>query len=646
MTISTQTTKVTVLGNGAQSVFTYSFLLPTAGQYALYYTDAAGLISLISQANYTVSGIGVSTGGTFTYLPSGTPIATGTSLTLVRAVPNTQVYEFGNQGAYYPQQVESALDRLDMQVQQLQTLANLSFKVPFTNANVADVPTLVDRANTWAYFDASGNLVGSAAASPGTSLGSLLIEGDQSLQADPVANPVNTFSSLIVTGTTAQDNEREFLVSIGLISNRGAAAASPERDKVGLYVGLQADSGTGDVWSFNTVLTMGAGAAAYNAQGHELDFNNLNGHRGDTPNGAGLAAPVAYGLSITGVASYRSTSALLLTGGASAWNRGLTITGAVVQSSVQDLSTADRAIDLQGAYDYAIDLSPSTSTAAAIQMGNAHVLRGKTVGGTARNLISMSAGDNVIVGDTSNQLVLAATGAIVPYADNTVSFGNGSFRPTELFAVTGTVNTSDPKMKKDIAPLASMLPLLREIQPIAFKFKEGGSATETVMEEQSTQVYETVEVEKVVYEVRDGRAIERKAKEKVDRRVVDEVPVVDAKGEQVYDWTKPMRDGQGRITHPSVRVPRMHRVPRMAVQQVPVQRVVMRPGKRTHLGFSATEVHAAVEKLGLGDLGVYVKDSGVEGLRTDQLVAVLWQVAREQDAELAALKASLGLPRQ
>jgi len=645
MTISTQTTKVTVLGNGAQSVFTYSFLLPTAGQYALYYTDAAGLISLISQANYTVSGIGVATGGTFTYLPSGTPIATGTSLTLVRAVPNTQVYDFGNQGAYYPQQVQSALDRLEMQVQQLQTLANLSFKVPFTNANVADVPTLIDRANTWAYFDASGNLVGSATASPGTSLGSLLIDGDQSLQADPVANPVNTFSSLIVTGTTAQDDEREFLVSIGLISNRGAASASPERDKVALYVGALADSGTGDVWSFNTVLTMAAGAAAYNAFGHELDFNNLNGHRGDTPNGAGLVAPVAYGLAITGVASYRSTSALLVTGGASAWNRGLTFTGAIVQSSIQDLGTADRALDLQGAYDYAIDLSPSTSTAAAIQMGNAHVLRGKTVGGTARTLVGLNASDQVFVGDSAQTMALAGS-VVVPYANNLISFGNGSFRWTEIFATNGVINTSDPSLKKNIAPMASMVGLLREIKPITFEFKEGGGSTETVMEEQITQVYETIEVEKTAYDVVDGKAVERKVKESVERRVVDEVPVVDAKGESVYDWTKPMRDRHGTITHPAVRVPRMHRVPRMARQQVPVERIVMREGKRTHLGFSATDVQAAVQKLGLGDLGVYVKDSGVEGLRIDQLVAVLWQVAREQDAELAALKVSLGLPRQ
>jgi len=646
MTISTQTTKVTVLGNGAQSVFTYSFLLPTVGQYALYFTDTDGAISLISQANYTVSGIGVATGGTFTYLPSGVPIATGTSLTLVRAVPNTQVYEFGNQGAYYPQQVESALDRLDMQVQQLQTLANLSFKAPITNANVADVPTLVDRANTWAYWNANGDLVGSAAASPGTGLSNLLIQGDQSLQAYPVANPVNTFSSLIVTGTTAQNAAREFLVSIGLVSNKGAAAASPDRDKVGLYVGLQADSGTGDVWSFNTVLTMAAGAAAYNAQGHELDFNNLNGHRGDTPGAAGLAAPVGYGLSITGVASYRSTSALLLTGAsAGVWNRGLTITSGVVQSSIQDLGTADRALDLQGAYDYAIDLSSSTSTAAAIQMGNAHSLRGKTTGGTARTLISLNASDQVFVGDSAQQTVLSGS-LVVPYADNLVSFGNGSFRWTEIFATNGTINTSDPKLKKDMVPLGSMLPLLREVQPISFKFKEGGGSTETAWTEELTQEYETIEVEKTVIDVIDGKATERRVKETVTRRVVDEVPVVDANGEQVYDWTKPMRDGHGRVTHPSVRVPRMHRVQRMSLKQVPVQRVVMRPGKRTHLGFSATEVQAAVQKLGLGDLGVYVKDNGVEGLRIDQLVAALWQVAREQDAEIAALKVSLGLPRQ
>lgn len=641
MTLSTQTTKVTVLGNGAQSVFTYSFLLPTAGQYALYYTDADGLISLVSQANYTVSGIGVATGGTFTYLPSGVPIATGTSLTLVRAVPNTQIYEFGNQGAYYPQQVEGALDRLDMQVQQLQTLANLSFRVPFTNANVADVPTLVDRRSKYAGFDADGNLTALNNAPTPEAVGAFQINGDQSLEAQPTGNPVDTLSSLIVTGTTVSEVEREFLVSIGFTSNKGSGASSPERDKVALYAGMIADSGTGDAWSFNTVLSLFPGAASYNALGYELDFNNLNGHRGDAPGAAGLTAPVGYGLAITGVASYRSTSAILVTSPGSAWNRGLTFTSGVVQSSIQDVSTAERALDLRGSYDYAIDVSESVNAEAAIQMGWGQKLRGRTSADANIQLIGVSASDQVVVGDNGVPVVVAGT-SLVPNVDNTIPFGSGSFRWTEIFAANGTINTSDARQKDDMKALPSMTALLREVQPISFKFKQGGADIETVTEQRLLPVYENVDVERertVVGE--DGKARVVKVQEVVRRKVYDEVPVVDADGKQIIDWSKPVRGAGGLVLRPAMPVPRVHLVPRMAMQDVEAQKVTPRPGKRHHYGFAAGDIAKALKKLNLGDIGVFVESDGVEGLRTDQLVAALWQVAREQDAEIAAIKAFL-----
>lgn len=69
---------------------------------------------------------------------------------------------------------------------------------------------------------------------------------------------------------------------------------TPYHDKVTLYTGMVAKSGTGDVWSINPLLTMAPASGAYNAQGIELDFNNLNAHRGDADAGAGLAPPVAF----------------------------------------------------------------------------------------------------------------------------------------------------------------------------------------------------------------------------------------------------------------------------------------------------------------------------------------------------------------
>jgi hypothetical protein len=641
VTISSSTTRQTFQGNSAQTVFNYTFLLPTAGQYALYYTDADGDIEFVLQSAYTISGVGNPAGGSITYTRGGNPIATGTLLTITRDIPYTQTTELNNQGAYYPGVIEAALDRLDMQIQQLNTLIGLAPKAPITNSPLADMPTIDERRSKYAVFDVDGNLTATDASPSPSALGSLQISGAQDIDMQPTGNPVDTLSSLTVTGETESETVREFLVSIGLTSNKGSGAASPQRDKVALYAGVIADSGTGDVWSLNTVLSLFPGAASYNALGYELDFNNLNGHRGDIPGASGLAAPVGYGLAITGVASYRSTSAFLITGsGASTWNRGITITSGTVQASIQDVSTAERAIDLQGSYDYAIDVSESVNSEAAIQMGWGQKLRGRTSADANIQLIGVSASDQVVVGDNGVPVVVAGT-ALVPNVDNTIPFGSGSFRWTEIFAANGTINTSDARQKSDMAPLPAMTDLVREVQPISFKFKQGGADIETVTEQQLLPVYETVAIEKertVVGE--DGKARVEKYQGSVRRKVYDEVPVVDADGQQIIDWTKPVVQA-GRVVHPAVAVPRVHLVPRMAMQPVEVQKVTPRPGARKHYGFAAGDIDAALKKLGLGDVGVFVKSDGVEGLRMDQLVAVLWQAMREMDERVQEIEDAL-----
>jgi len=42
---------------------------------------------------------------------------------------------------------------------------------------------------------------------------------------------------------------------------------TPYHDKVTLYAGIVANPGTGDVWSFNPLLTMSPNSGDYNAQG-------------------------------------------------------------------------------------------------------------------------------------------------------------------------------------------------------------------------------------------------------------------------------------------------------------------------------------------------------------------------------------------
>ena len=169
-----------------------------------------------------------------------------------------------------------------------------------------------------------------------------------SLTVAPTANSPATLSTLSVQGTTAASNQREFLANFGLVSNTGSAAGVTNRDKVALYAGVDAFSGTGDVWALNTVTTLEAGSGTVNAHGYELDFNNLS------YDWNGNFATSTYGLSITGAGTKRSTGAMLISGPtAQIWNYGILIAGnSVKEASFYDLGIATTSIYVGGTHTY------------------------------------------------------------------------------------------------------------------------------------------------------------------------------------------------------------------------------------------------------------------------------------------------------
>jgi len=119
MSLSTTANKVIGNGNGATTVWPYTFPIPDASYLSVIYTDASGVETTLSASLYSVTGIGTLTGGNVTYPLSGSPIATGTKLTIVRTVPYTQTTVFSNQGGYYPEVVEQRFDYVYMAMQQL-----------------------------------------------------------------------------------------------------------------------------------------------------------------------------------------------------------------------------------------------------------------------------------------------------------------------------------------------------------------------------------------------------------------------------------------------------------------------------------------------------------------------------------------------
>ena len=119
MALSTTTRKVIFNGNGSATVFPYTFPIPAASCLSVIYTDDADVETTLSPSEYTVTGIGSASGGNVTYTRSGSAIASGTKLTIVRTVPYTQLTVLSNQGGYYPEIVEGWFDLVYMALQQL-----------------------------------------------------------------------------------------------------------------------------------------------------------------------------------------------------------------------------------------------------------------------------------------------------------------------------------------------------------------------------------------------------------------------------------------------------------------------------------------------------------------------------------------------
>jgi hypothetical protein len=159
MTISTVTNRAQWQGNGATTVFSFSFEIDSVSEIVLLLTNPTGSVSTVSPSSYSASGLGNPAGGTITYPLSGSPLATGYSLTLARVVPLQQLADIVNQSNYFPLQVENALDYLMMAIQQIATTASYALQAPIVDSSPGvALPAAAARAGYILGFDANGNV--------------------------------------------------------------------------------------------------------------------------------------------------------------------------------------------------------------------------------------------------------------------------------------------------------------------------------------------------------------------------------------------------------------------------------------------------------------------------------------------------------
>ncbi|CAB4121115.1 hypothetical protein UFOVP7_41 [uncultured Caudovirales phage] len=157
MTVSSQVSRADYNGNGVTTLFSVPFYFVDPTHLTVLSTViATGVSTVLTLAtNYTVSGTGVSTGGSITMLsaPAGT-----VRITILRNVPYLQNTHYVPNDPFPATSHEAALDLLTMEAQQINEILSRTVTFPSSDPTGigATIPNAVARAGKVFTFDSTG----------------------------------------------------------------------------------------------------------------------------------------------------------------------------------------------------------------------------------------------------------------------------------------------------------------------------------------------------------------------------------------------------------------------------------------------------------------------------------------------------------
>jgi Chaperone of endosialidase len=486
---------------------------------------------------------------------------------------------------------------------------------------------------------------------PTGSAANLNIQANPSFTVHPVGNDLApTISSFAVQGNTTRPvGTREFLAVLGLNSGTGSGAPGNNNGKVTLYCAVVANGGSGDVWAINPLMQINGIGADINAQCLEVDVNNLN-----------RTTDNVTGISCTGASAFNGGAAFraLVGGPAAQWNYGLWILqGFPMAAAILDTANSAATIASKSTHQYGLYCQEGNYATAAIALtpningdptnqGNGTIVWVTTpnvydyVDNSRQRFVGQNA-HTVLIGQGSD--VVSSGFNFVPLQDNSFACGLGGQRWNFIFATNGTIQTSDARLKTNISPLPNNLyDLLHEIEPVTYQWISGGFDRVEVKKKRMVPGRETKLEERHHYDWVDGKLVHSKKMVETYEQLYDEHPLYHE------DGTPHLMDKPGHwdeaLQGPWVPFHHVHKVPRMVEEEYTDHEYVEKPGKRTHWGFTAQNVKAAIDKHVGMDFGGYVKDEeGTEHLRPDQMIPILWKIVQDLHTELQDVKKQLGI---
>ena len=160
MTISSTTVRNSYSGDSSTTTFSYTFKIFADSDIQVIIRSSTGTETTKTiTTHYTVTGAGVSAGGTVVFTGGNIPTATET-VVLRRNIPQTQAIDYIANDPFPAESHEEGLDRATMAIQQIQEEVTRSIKLSKTNTMTSTEFTVgaAARANKILAFDTNGEL--------------------------------------------------------------------------------------------------------------------------------------------------------------------------------------------------------------------------------------------------------------------------------------------------------------------------------------------------------------------------------------------------------------------------------------------------------------------------------------------------------
>lgn len=261
MTVTTNTNKVQALGNGVTTSFPFTFRIYAASDLIVTRTVIATGVdtTLVLNTDYTVTGAASYNGGAV--IMASAP-ATGTRVTIRRVLSITQPTDIRNQGSYFPETHEDALDRSAMINQQQQETLDRAIVFPASDDTSAygEFPPAATRASNLLGFDENGKPVAVAPAAQSASALQALLAASSGASLVGVADSVpdsetRTVFSIISEKKRVTSLRRSSDPDWTLAFQRAAASGAKHivvaDGEYDVAAAIVADIAAGQWWEFN-----------------------------------------------------------------------------------------------------------------------------------------------------------------------------------------------------------------------------------------------------------------------------------------------------------------------------------------------------------------------------------------------------------